>query len=273
MKSNLYERRWTPNPALTATRKGIYLVHGISEHSGRYENLARWLADRGWHVGAHDHHGFGQSGGTRGRLQSQSAYVDDTLRCLDAFSDEIGASPVLLGHSMGGVIAAASVLLGNAQVAALVLSAPALLPALSIGQRWQLGLMRRLAPNYVIERSLDPRKLTHDAGIAQAYRDDPLVHGFVSARLVQWIVSHGSLCLDRAGDLDVPLLMLAAGADPVINPDGIRQFATAVPAALLTQHWYDGYLHEVFNEEPARRAQVYADLLAWLEQLSTPSPD
>jgi alpha-beta hydrolase superfamily lysophospholipase len=251
---------------LTSASRAIYLVHGISEHSGRYALLAQWLADRGWHVGAHDHHGFGRSGGTRGRLRSASAYVDDTLQCFEAFAEETGVTPVLLGHSMGGVIAAATVLLANARVAGLVLSAPAFLPSFSLSQRWQLELMRRLAPDYVIERSLDPRKLTHDAGIAQAYRDDPLVHGFVSARLVQWIVDHGGQCLARAGAIDVPLLMLAAGTDPVINPDGVRQFAGAVPAELLSEHWYDGYLHEVLNEEPARRALVYSDLLTWLNK-------
>ena len=116
MKSNLNHRRWTPKVAVGGPARAIYLVHGISEHSGRYDDLANWLAARGWTVGAHDHHGFGHSGGTRGRLRSATAYLDDTVNSLADFADETGSRPVLLGHSMGGVIALACVLLRQVDI-------------------------------------------------------------------------------------------------------------------------------------------------------------
>ncbi|MGB7305475.1 MAG: lysophospholipase [Burkholderiaceae bacterium] len=268
MKSSLYQRRWNPDSRLTGRHRSIYLVHGISEHSGRYDDVGRWLAARGWIVGAHDHHGFGRSGGTRGRLRSANAYVDDLVQCLAQFAAESGSRPVLLGHSMGGVIAAASVLTRSVDVAGLCLSAPAFRPALSRSQRWQLRTLGAIAPRFVIERSLDPRKLSHDPAVVAAYRSDPLVHGFVSAQLVQWIIDAGADCLARVDQLTVPTLIMASAADPVVNPDGFREFAAKVPPGLLTQRWYNGYLHEVLNEEASRRGQVYAELLAWLESIA-----
>lgn len=274
MKSNLYHRRWAPPDGRAARRRGVYLVHGISEHSGRYDRLANWLTEHGWHVGSHDHHGFGQSSGTQGLLRSADAYVEDTASALARFSSELDDNPVLFGHSMGGVIAAATVLNGRATVEGLVLSSPAFTPALSGWQRLQLSLMNRAAPNLVLDRSLDARKLSHDPVVVDGYRNDPLVHGRVSARLVQWIVDTGQQCIQRASQLTVPTLVVAGDADPVIHAAGIHQFTAAVPASFLTEHWYSGYRHEVFNEDAERRGQPLADLRDWLTQLNhVASPD
>ena len=123
MKSSLYRRRWMPES--DGPPRSIYLAHGISEHSGRYDELGEWLAGLGWMVGAHDHHGFGQSGGRRGIMRSATAYVDDTASCLQEFARETATRPILLGHSMGGVIALKTVMTHQTDVSGLILSGPA----------------------------------------------------------------------------------------------------------------------------------------------------
>jgi alpha-beta hydrolase superfamily lysophospholipase len=266
MKSSLYKRRWNPDSDSAVTSpKTIYLVHGISEHSGRYQQLAEDLCAAGWTVGAHDHRGFGQSRGTRGRLAHNDVYVDGLAECFHEFARETHSSPVLLGHSMGGVIAASSVLLHQLPVAALVLSSPALKPALNTSQLFQLKVMSTIAPNFVIERSLNPRRLTHDLKVAQAYNDDELVHGFVSARLVQWIINAGQRCIDHASVLSVPTLVLASNADVVIDPQGVRDFVRNAPIEKITEHWFEDHFHEIFNEDCARREIAIRYLFEWLD--------
>jgi alpha-beta hydrolase superfamily lysophospholipase len=266
MKSSLYKRRWNPESgSASQPLKTIYLVHGISEHSGRYQRLAEDLCTSGWTVGAHDHRGFGQSKGTRGRLAHNNVYIQGLTECFEEFATETGSRPVLLGHSMGGVIAANAVLLHQLPVSALVLSSPAFKPALNSTQYLQLKLLSTIAPNFVLERSLNPRRLTHDLKVAQAYTDDELVHGFVSAKLIQWIITAGQQCIDHASKLSVPTLLLATKADVVIDPQGIRDFANNAPSEKITERWFDDHFHEVFNEDRERREFTLKSLMTWLE--------
>lgn len=269
MNSSLYKRRWCPEPGTSAsTSRTIYLVHGISEHSGRYQRLAQDLCTAGWTVAAHDHRGFGQSRGTRGRLKHDNVFVDDLIECFSEFAHQTDSTPVLLGHSMGGVIAGAAVLLRELPVSALVLSSPAFKPALSSSQLWQLKLMSTIAPNFVLERSLNPRRLTHDLKVAQAYKDDELVHGFVSAKLVSWIIETGQACIRNASRLSVPTYLVASHADVVVNPTGVQDFINNAPQNWVTEQWFTDYYHEIFNEEQGRRRIAIDRLMHWLNTQS-----
>lgn len=250
---------------------GIHLLHGLGEHSGRYRALATWLAERGWQVRAHDHYGHGRSPGTRGCIPRARTFADHGRQLILRFADELGRKPIVLGHSMGGALAAALVATERLPVAGLVLSSPALDPGLNGVQRLLLAVMLRLAPGRTLGNGLDPRRISHDASVVAAYQQDPLVHDRVCARLVRWLVDAGRGAIDHAGTLEVDTLMLVAGDDALVAPCASRRFAQRAPAGRVSLRWYDGLWHEVFNELPGDRARVLADLDAWLEQ-RTPGP-
>ena len=149
-------------------------------------------------------------------------------------------------------------------VAALVLSSPALDPGLNRLQRLLLKAMMRLAPGRTMGNGLDPRKISHDIAVVEAYLADPLVHDRVSARLVAWLVAAGEGAIAGADGLAVDTLMLVAGDDALVSAEGSRRFAGRAPAGRVTLHCYEGLWHEVFNECPEDRARVLADLEAWL---------
>lgn len=249
---------------------GIYLLHGLGEHSGRYAALAAWLAERGWQVRAHDHHGHGRSPGLRGSIPRAGALVEDAADLVGRFAREIGRRPVLLGHSLGGALAAELVVTRRLPVDSLVLSSPGLDAGLNPVQRLMLAVMLRIAPGRTIGNGLDPRKLSHDPAVVEAYLQDPLVHDRVCARLVKWAVDAGSGAIAAADTLAVDTLMLVAGDDALVAPAGSRRFADRAPAGRVTLHWYEGFWHEVFNERADYRAQVLADFDAWLMVRSTP---
>ncbi|MFO1198313.1 MAG: GNAT family N-acetyltransferase [Burkholderiaceae bacterium] len=259
--STLHECDWSP-PGGGAD--GIYLLHGLGEHVGRYDALARWWCARGWRVRAHDHVGHGRSSGARGVVARGAQLPEHAAARFDAFAADLGRTPALLGHSLGGALAAELVVVRGLRPRRLVLSSPALATGLSGVQRVLLALLERVAPSLAIGNGLDPDALSHDPAVVRAYLSDPLVHDRICARLLRWLVDAGEGAIRGASALAVPTLLMVAGADRLVDPSGSRRFADAAPAGRLTLAWYDAHFHEIFNERAGERDRVLADLDAWI---------
>jgi alpha-beta hydrolase superfamily lysophospholipase len=265
--TRLFVRHWNPAPGAAtspARRKGVMLLHGLGEHSGRYEALAAWFVERGFSVCAYDHRGHGQSDGPRGGLGRDDDLLLDAQAMLEAFGSSLDEPAILLGHSLGGALAARVALAGRVRLRALVLSSPALDAGLNRFQRLLLSVMLQMAPDRALGNGLARNRLSHDPAVVQAYRDDPLVHDRVTARLVRWLGQAGSQALAQSRTLRIPTLMLVAGDDRLVNPQGSREFARGAPAHLVRLHWYEGAWHELFNEQPSWREVALADLDEWL---------
>ncbi|GAB2741137.1 alpha/beta hydrolase [Melaminivora jejuensis] len=253
-----------PLPA-SQRRASAVLVHGLGEHMGRYEALARQLNAWGLGVRGYDHQGHGRSGGARGALAHGDGLTADLALVIDSQRAQMppGEPLVLLGHSMGGLVAADFVARGLRPVDALVLSSPALAAFLNPLQRLLLATLPRLLPNLRVGNGLDARGLSHDAAVVAAYRADALCHDRISARLAHYIATRGHQVLAAAPAWSVPTLLLWGEDDRIIDPAGCRALAAAAPAGVLTAHGFAGLLHEIFNERDA--APVLAALRQWLD--------
>lgn len=258
-------------------RGTVLIVHGLGEHIGRYERLAGQLNGWGWHAVGHDQRGHGASGGPRGDVPDEGSLLKDLALVIDALRADpvLGAGPlVLLGHSMGGYVAARFVAGGLAAssagqlpawfrpVDALVLSSPALDPGMSGFQRLQLAIGVALAPHLAVGNGLKPSWISRDQPTVQAYQADPLVHNRITPTLAKAIVDGGALVRQHAPDWIVPTLLLWAGSDRCVAPSGSAEFAEAAPKSLLRAHCFEPLYHEIFNEP--EREQVFARLQAWL---------
>jgi alpha-beta hydrolase superfamily lysophospholipase len=250
----------------------VLIVHGLGEHVGRYAHVAAHLDARGWNVVGYDHRGHGRSGGAKGRL----AQDDDLLRDLALVIDSVRATQpgtlVVLGHSLGGLIAARFVAEGLAaapapwwrRVDALVLSSPAIDPGMSRAQKLLLAVTAPLVPDLAVNNGLKPAWISRDPAVVQAYRDDPLVHDRVTPRLVRFLVDGGRRVLERAPQWAVPTLLIYAGSDRCVSPHGSAAFAAAAPKQVATVREFPALYHEILNEP--ERHQVFAVLDAWLVQ-------
>lgn len=257
---------WAVEPGIPL-RGTVILVHGLGEHAGRYDYVARHLNAWGFAVRGYDQYGHGESGGVRGGLPTDTHLLDDLADMVDSTRARMRKDTplILLGHSMGGVVAARFVALGIRPVDAVVLSSPALDPGLSRWQKVLLRLLARLAPGLRVGNGLKSQYLSHDPDVVAAYRADPLVHDRISARLVRFIADSGEQVIAAAPLWKVPTLLMYAGNDRLVNPAGSRRFAATVPRARIKAICFEAMYHEIFNEQDA--APVYAALQTWLDRL------
>jgi len=253
--------RWRP-------RAVVLVVHGLGEHAWRYDPLAQRLNEWGFCVRAYDQRGHGESGGARGVIPSDTALLDDLAEVVDDTRRHI-ARPwecplILMGHSMGGLVASTFVHRNIAPVDGLVLSSPALDAGIGPLQKKLMRLLYRWAPNLALGNGLDASKISHSSTVVDAYANDRLVHDRISARLAHFIDSNGPRVVAAAPRWHVPTLLLYAGADRLVRPDGSRAFAAMAPRDKVTSHCFDGLYHEIFNEQDP--SAVYGALRAWLDQ-------
>ena len=253
-------------PLPDAPRATVLLVHGLGEHAGRYDALARHLGAWGYAVRGYDHYGHGESSGPRGGLPWDTRLLDDLTDIVDATRARMPAGQplVLLGHSMGGLVAARFVALGVRPVDALVLSSPAFDAGLGPVQKLLLATLQRIAPNLRVGNGLDAHYLSHDASVVRAYLADPLCHDRISVRLARFIAEAGPATVARAAHWQVPTLLLWAGADRLVNPAGSRAFASAAPKERVQAHCFEPLYHELFNESPELAEPVRERLQHWL---------
>lgn len=253
-------------------RATVLLVHGLGEHSGRYAALARQLNAWGYAVRGYDHYGHGQSSGARGALPDDDRLLNDLAAVVDGLRPTLAHDEplVLLGHSMGGLVAATFVARALRPMDALVLSAPALAIFTNPLQKLLLATLPRWLPNLRVGNGLDPRYLSHDSAVVAAYRNDPLCHDRISTRLARFIATTGAGTLGHAADWSTPTLLLWGSDDRMVDPAGCRALAAGAPPGMVTAREFTGLYHEIFNE--ADPTPVLESLHSWLDTHVRPSP-
>ncbi|MEE2034660.1 alpha/beta hydrolase [Rhodococcus chondri] len=250
----LAARRWEPaEPSWIAL-----LCHGYGEHSGRYEYVATRLVTDGAAVYAIDHIGHGLSSGERVLIDDFETVVDDVrLLELTARREHPDLPVVLVGHSMGGMIAARYAQRYGADLAAVVLSDPVL-------GTWATVDTLLAAPE-IPDTPIDPSTLSRDPDVGRAYVEDPLVwHGPFKRRTVEAL----KICLDTiggAGPIDtVPVLWLHGEDDRLVPIDGTSAGWSTFAGSGSSSKIYPGARHEIFNE--TNRDEVLSDVLDFVHR-------
>lgn len=245
----------------------VLIVHGLGEHAWRYDHVAERLNSWGFAVRAYDQFGHGESMGQRGALPQADRLLQDLAEVVDESRERMHDSTplILLGHSMGGLVAARMVSLKLRTVQALVLSSPALDPGLNPLQKLLLAVVPRIAPDFRMGNGLNADYLSHDPAVVAAYKADPLVHDRISARLAVFIAENGPATIAAAAGWSLPTLLLYAGADRLVDPGGSRRFGQAAPPAVVHTRCFEDLYHEIFNEARPQREQVFDELRRWLD--------
>lgn len=264
---SLFLRDWP----LPQARDAVLFVHGLGEHSGRYGRLAAWFNQRGYAVRGYDQRGHGQTPGQRGGLRHADDLLQDLAAVYRDYASGLPQPPLLLGHSMGGLVAARAVLDGRVTPPALVLSSPALRSWESTRMIALARVLSRVLPHLPLRNGLDFDKLSHDPRVVADYRSDRLRHGWITPRLADFIFRDGARCIADAATLAVQTLLLVADSDGIVDPAGSREFARRASASgQLTTRYFSNLYHELFNEAEPGRGQVLMRLADWLGRRGGP---
>jgi alpha-beta hydrolase superfamily lysophospholipase len=250
-------------------RAVVAIVHGLGEHSGRYAALASELVRARCTVVSLDLPGHGEAAGPRGDMRSWEVVRDQVIPAMFTAPRGLPDQPanlphILLGHSMGAVLALDYALAHPRDLLALVLSAPALRSPMP--PWWQLALAnvaRATAPASGFPNGIDPNGISRDPEVVKAYKDDPRVHDRISPRLYFAFNEARQRCMREARTLQVPTLVLQGMGDRLVDPKGALELSGAAPHGIARFVTLKDVYHEIFND-PGREA-VIKDLAAWLD--------
>jgi alpha-beta hydrolase superfamily lysophospholipase len=257
-------RRWHEEGV--SHRWTFVVVHGHGEHGGRYRGLAEYFTPLGATVYAMDHRGHGRSGGQRGHTPSLERLLDDIDAVASHAGEKSGRPLVLIGHSLGGLLAIAYTLDRPDRVERAIFSAPALKLRIKVPPWKQAlaGVLPRIAPRLSLANEIDASELSHDTEVVRAYREDPLVHNRITAGMYQATIAQGERLIQRAAQLRTTFLLMQGRDDAIVDPGGSQRFFARATAPERAFCLYPGMYHEIFNE--LDRERVFGDIESWLTQ-------
>jgi len=258
------------------SRGVVVLLHGFAEHRRRYGHVAAHLNEQGYHVLAGDLRGHGESGGDRGYIERFGDYVDDVTAFIAEaqrfFPESSGEArpPILVGHSMGGLVCFEYALSHPKAVRAIAITSPFFGIKIKVpGWKRALGMAASLVhPRLQLPNQIDSSILSHDAASNKAYAEDPLIFHIATARWFTEILATHVDVRQRASRLAVPMLLLQAGDDKLVDSQAAHEIFARLggtdPQTDKELKVYPGLFHEIFNE--VEREQVLTDLTGWLNQ-------
>lgn len=246
----------------------LVIVHGLSEHKGRYRALQNDLAHAGFGSYAYDQRGFGRSNGARTYVERYPDFFLDMKEVVGFVrAAHPGLKVVILAHSFGGAVAASFCIDYPHEADGLVLSAPAYdVPSLPFRLHLLGYLLNPFFPARPFRYDSDAQKLSHDPQVGIAFKSDPLVQQAGTPRFYIEFRKMNDRLHRMAGRIVIPTLILQGSEDRIVIPEGARRLLDQIGSAEKKLIWYDRFYHEVFNE--VGRERVVADLIAWLEKHS-----
>ncbi len=254
----LATREWLPDGAAKA---GILIIHGLAEHSGRYEHVAEALTARGFAVHAYDQRGHGESGGSRIHVDGWDILLDDVEDRLSAMAFEIKAPTVMYGHSIGGLVAL-DYCLTRSEVLPdlLVLSGPAIRATIAKWKQVLAPILAKVAPTAALPLDLEGDQLSRDPAVGEAYFNDPLVETKATAKFGAEALKAQTRVGRMMDSLKIRSLVIAGGSDEIIPPHSSHSLGE-VPG--VDRKLYPNLRHELHNEPEGPK--VVSDIADWLD--------
>lgn len=257
----IFARAWEPEGEIKAV---LCLVHGIGEHTGRFEPVAEMLTKQGFVLFGADWRGHGRSEGKRGHVQSIEVVLDDTDLLLGIARNRYPGKPLFLyGQSLGAILVLYYGLVRKPLIHGIIATSPALHSSLD-EQPVKIAIARILGslfPSLTLHSGLNPEWLTRDKSIVQAYRDDPMVHYQISLGFGRILIGIRKWSIKNSSRFEAPLLLMHGTQDKIAYPSGSIEFAEPIGKKCTFIQWEDAY-HELHNEP--EKEEVMKTITLWI---------
>lgn len=247
--TKLFVRCYSPEEIHPAQNRSLVIVHGTSEHGGRYDHVARAAVEQGWQVIVPDLRGHGQSVGVPVHVDRFERYLLD----LDTLWQYFELNPrrtALLGHSFGGMISARFAQTRPNRVATLTMMSPLLGLKVEV-DRFTLcigKLMSLLMPTTRFKSRVPAEHTCSNPEVLKRREVDPLIHRSVTAA---WFFQMKQALADvwtESKAVTIPLLLMQAGADQIVDPAASERWIKTVGSSDVGFQNLEGHYHELLNE-------------------------
>ncbi len=251
--------------AVAPARGVVVIVHGLRDHSVRYDALAAALVKQGLTVYAQDLRGHGRSGGDRQRMDSMDELVADIhLEVTEAKKRNPGLPVFVFGHSLGGLISTTYAVKHGEELTGLVLSGPALklLPGVSGGDKAGARLFSALIPGLKVQ-ALDDTEFVREAAAKKELAEDPLVdHANLPARSAAMALDAIDFIQAHLADVKVPFLVMHGTVDKATNLEGSVELSEKAASTDKTLKKWEGAYHDLLHEPEGQ--QVIELVTSWV---------
>jgi len=240
----------------------ICIIHGLGEHQGRYEHIAKFYVENGFQVYSYDQRGHGKSEGKRGHSPGLNHNLDDLERVIKTIPHH---HLFLYGHSFGGNVLANFLLRKQpTYLKGAILSAPWIILAKkpNLLKIALAKIMNKIYPDFTLNKKLDTDNLSHDEATCQTYFEDPLNHDRISARLFTDFSRSGLWALKNAEKLPIRVLLIHGMNDEIVSSIGTIKF-TENSKGLAECKLFENTKHEVHND--LTQGELFDYTLNWLK--------
>lgn len=246
-----------------STNAVVVIAHGMGEHSGRFNEVAKKLTDNYFSVVAFDHFGHGKTSGKRGHNPSFDAVLESLSITIQKAKKLFPKKPIFIyGHSMGGNVVINYALRKNEDLKGVIATSPFLKLAFSPPKvKLMAGkLLQKIAPSVTMGNELNPNNLSRNKNAVEAYLNDELVHDKISPNFSLSFLDSGFWAIKNADKLTTPLCIFHGDEDKITSHIASKEFVDKTELATLKL--YKGGYHELQHD--LCKEEMLQDVVDWL---------
>lgn len=259
----LFARLWQPIGEVKAV---VCLLHGIGEHTGRFNHVGEVFNKYGIALLGADWRGHGKSEGRKGYFPSTDAIIDDIDILIMKATQLFPRVPQFLyGQSLGAILALYYGLVKSPAINGIIATSPALHSSLD-KQSVKIAIasiLGKMFPEMSLHSGLKPQELSKDPETVRRYIEDPLVHYELTLGFAKILINIRRWMLNNSCNFQVPLLLMHGSDDTIAYISGSKQFALPIGDKCEFITW-EGALHELHNEP--EKEEVLKTIVTWINQ-------
>ncbi len=245
--TKLFYRAWEQD-----TQNVLIIFHGIGEHSGRYRETIDSLSELPFSFFIYDMRGHGHSEGERVYINAFDDLIKDAYsfkKFIETRRSQRARNFILMGQSLGGLVATAVALENQKDWRVLILFSP----FFSVGHSHELlfvlaKFLNVLCPKKIWRNPIKPMFLTHDQEEIKRYKRDPLVQRRITGHMAYEMFKGCARVRSHAKQLSLPLLVLAGGDDHIVSTREVGRFFDQASSSEKQIEIFPKCYHELLHE-------------------------
>ena len=262
-KCRIYIREWIPKEKV---KKNLFIIHGLGEHSGRYQDLAKILIKEGIGVFSIDLIGHGKSSGKKGHIKSFEDFINAVETGVIYVRKKFLDTPIILfGHSLGGLISLKFLIdRESKEIERSIISSPWIETALEIPNHLLFihKIFQKIIPGLQLSNNLITSHLSKDKKIVEKYENDILVHDKISLNLFSEIIKTIDDVIDRSSRIKIKILIYHGKNDKIISHKGTEKVASLIPNNKFIL--FKDIFHEPHNDN--EKDLVFKELIEFINK-------